>query len=181
MCGGTLEVIPCSRVGHIFRRHRPYTSPDGQDTMLRNSLRVARVWMDEYKVSISSFNSCLSVTKENSTKKTKRFQEHYFAAVPESKHVDAGDISNRVALRKRLKCKSFDWYLKNVYPEMVLPNDDQERLKEKAKLFEQPVYERWDQRTRNYVDRFMVIFCSLNVSISAECIDRRCSQLSRFE
>lgn len=50
MCGGSLEIIPCSRVGHVFRRRRPYGSPTGEDTMLHNSLRVAHVWMDEYKV-----------------------------------------------------------------------------------------------------------------------------------
>lgn len=32
--------------------------------------------------------------------------------------IDFGDISQRVALRKSLQCKSFDWYLDNVYPEM---------------------------------------------------------------
>lgn len=52
MCGGTLELIPCSKVGHIFRHRRPYGSPDGQDTMLHNSLRVAHVWMDSYKVDV---------------------------------------------------------------------------------------------------------------------------------
>lgn len=50
MCGGNLALLPCSRVGHIFRKARPYGSPDGKDTMLRNSLRVAYVWMDDYKV-----------------------------------------------------------------------------------------------------------------------------------
>ncbi|KAJ8871595.1 hypothetical protein PR048_027921 [Dryococelus australis] len=49
MCGGSLEMIPCSRVGHVFRRRRPYGSPTGEDTMTHNSLRVAHVWMDEYK------------------------------------------------------------------------------------------------------------------------------------
>lgn len=52
MCGGKLELIPCSRVGHIFRQRRPYGAPDGQDTMLHNSLRVAHVWMDDYQVFI---------------------------------------------------------------------------------------------------------------------------------
>ena len=50
MCGGKLEIIPCSRVGHVFRRRRPYSSPDNADTLAYNSLRVAHVWMDEYKV-----------------------------------------------------------------------------------------------------------------------------------
>ena len=32
--------------------------------------------------------------------------------------VDYGDIASRKLLREKLKCKSFDWYLSNVYPEM---------------------------------------------------------------
>ncbi|XP_061777751.1 polypeptide N-acetylgalactosaminyltransferase 11-like [Nerophis ophidion] len=93
MCGGQLLIIPCSRVGHIFRKRRPYGSPGGHDTMAHNSLRLAHVWMDEYK-------------------------EQYLSLRPELRQRGYGDISERVALRQSLQCRSFSWYLDNVYPEI---------------------------------------------------------------
>lgn len=61
--------------------------------MAHNSLRLAHVWMDDYK-------------------------EQYFALRPELRNRDYGDISERVSIRKRLQCHSFKWYLDNIYPEM---------------------------------------------------------------
>lgn len=52
MCGGTIEFIPCSHVGHIFRAGHPYnmTGRDGnKDVHGINSKRLAEVWMDDYK------------------------------------------------------------------------------------------------------------------------------------
>ncbi|XP_055250673.1 probable polypeptide N-acetylgalactosaminyltransferase 8 isoform X3 [Moschus berezovskii] len=47
-CGGRIEVLPCSRVAHLERHHKPY-SLDLTIPMKRNALRVAEIWMDEYK------------------------------------------------------------------------------------------------------------------------------------
>ena len=78
----------------------------------RNTKRAAEVWMDNYK-------------------------DYYYSARPSAKGRDMGrymysitvcsmiiiitytcSIESRVALRKRLNCTTFDWYMKNVYPEL---------------------------------------------------------------
>lgn len=48
MCGGTLEIVPCSHVGHIFRKRSPYKWRKGVNVLRRNSVRLAEVWLDEY-------------------------------------------------------------------------------------------------------------------------------------
>ncbi|KAK9722346.1 N-terminal domain of galactosyltransferase [Popillia japonica] len=131
MCGGKLELIPCSRVGHVFRQRRPYGAPDGQDTMLYNSLRVAHVWMDDYK-------------------------KYYIKQRKPPLNYNYGDITSRLQLRKDLKCHDFDWYLKNVYPEMILPSDDTAKLKSKWAALEQDKFQPWHSRKRNYIDHFQI-------------------------
>ena len=49
MCGGTLEIVPCSHVGHIFRERSPYKWISGVNVPFRNSVRLAEVWLDDYK------------------------------------------------------------------------------------------------------------------------------------
>lgn len=44
-CGGSLEIHPCSHVGHVFPKKAPYS----RNKALANSVRAAEVWMDNYK------------------------------------------------------------------------------------------------------------------------------------
>ncbi|XP_062868495.1 polypeptide N-acetylgalactosaminyltransferase 18 [Trichomycterus rosablanca] len=99
-CGGSVEVLPCARVAHIERAHKPYTE-DLTALMRRNALRVAEVWMDEFK---SHVYMAWNIPQEDSG-------------------IDIGDITERKALRKRLQCKTFRWYLVNIYSEMRMYTD----------------------------------------------------------
>ena len=135
MCGGTLEIIPCSRVGHVFRKRRPYGSTPGEvDTMIRNSLRVAKVWMDDYI-------------------------KHYYEVNDRAKDVHFGNITDRVELRKKLGCKSFKWYMDNVYPSLTASE---------AAADDDPKFQRWDQRTRNYERKFAIRLAGTKLCIQSE-------------
>lgn len=50
MCGGMLEMLLCSHVGHVFRKNTPYKFPQGSEqTINYNTVRMAKVWIDEYE------------------------------------------------------------------------------------------------------------------------------------
>ncbi|OXA52184.1 putative polypeptide N-acetylgalactosaminyltransferase 9 [Folsomia candida] len=96
MCGGTLEIIPCSHVGHIYRKKSPYAHKVKNGFSLhRNLARLAAVWLEEYA--------------------------SYYFSRSGTGQFDFGDVTSRLELKKKLKCRRFDWYLENVFPDMFNP------------------------------------------------------------
>jgi len=55
-----------------------------------NYKRVIEVWFDE------------------------QHKEYFYTREPMARHLDMGDISTQLALKERLNCKSFQWYMENV-------------------------------------------------------------------
>ncbi|XP_067668196.1 putative polypeptide N-acetylgalactosaminyltransferase 9 [Haliotis asinina] len=96
MCNGSVELLPCSHVGHIFHHNNRIHWPI-PGSVRRNAARVAEVWMDDYK--------------------------KFFYETIGSDKVVVGDISERQELRRSLHCHDFEWYLKNVLPELPVPTD----------------------------------------------------------
>ena len=57
MCGGSVEIAPCSHVAHLFRKSSPYSFPNGVTHVLYGNLaRVALVWMDQWREFFFKFN-----------------------------------------------------------------------------------------------------------------------------
>lgn len=88
---------PCSRVGHIYRGpmdHNP--NPRKVDFISKNYKRVAEVWMDEYKEFLYER------------------QPHVY-----NDNLDAGDLTEQKAVRERLQCKPFKWFMENIAFDLI--------------------------------------------------------------
>jgi len=91
-CGGTIELIPCSRVGHVFGGMGAGCGWPGAPPGGINKWRAIESWVDpEYK--------------------------KYFERFLPRPSVPLGDLSNMLEVKERLKCKSFKWFLKEAWPE----------------------------------------------------------------
>ncbi|XP_046739825.1 N-acetylgalactosaminyltransferase 7 [Diprion similis] len=105
-CGGSIEWVPCSHVGHVYRGFMPYTfgklaQKKKGPLITINYKRVIETWFDE------------------------KHKEFFYTREPLARLLDHGDITEQLALKERLQCKDFQWFMDNVaydvldkYPEL---------------------------------------------------------------
>lgn len=95
LCGGSVEILPCSRVGHIYQNQDAHSRLD-QEATLQNKVRIAEIWLGSFK---------------------ETFYKHSPEAFSLSK-VEKLDCTERLQLQRRLGCRMFHWFLANIYPEL---------------------------------------------------------------
>ncbi|XP_015349856.1 polypeptide N-acetylgalactosaminyltransferase 15 isoform X2 [Marmota marmota marmota] len=105
LCGGSVEILPCSRVGHIYRNQDTHSSSLDQEAILRNKVRLAEIWLGSFK---------------------ETFYRHSPEAFVLSK-AEKPDCTERLQLQRRLGCRTFHWFLANIYPEMY-PSEHRPRF-----------------------------------------------------
>nr|CAI5844139.1 unnamed protein product [Callosobruchus analis] len=105
-CGGSIEWVPCSRVGHVYRSFMPYNfgslaRKKKGSLIIINYKRVIETWFDA------------------------KYKEFFYTREPMARYLDMGDITEQLAMKDRLKCKSFQWFMDNIaydvldkYPEL---------------------------------------------------------------
>lgn len=94
-CGGSIEWVPCSRVGHVYRGFMPYNFGKLADKkkgplITINYKRVIETWFDD------------------------KYKEYFYTREPLARYLDMGDISEQLRLKERLGCKSFQWFMDTV-------------------------------------------------------------------
>uniref|UniRef100_A0A1A9ZP58 Polypeptide N-acetylgalactosaminyltransferase n=1 Tax=Glossina pallidipes TaxID=7398 RepID=A0A1A9ZP58_GLOPL len=94
-CGGSIEWVPCSHVGHVYRGFMPYNfgklAEKKKGSLITiNYKRVIETWFDDIH------------------------KEYFYTREPLARYLDMGNISQQLNLKKRLNCKSFQWYMDNI-------------------------------------------------------------------
>ncbi|XP_067660132.1 polypeptide N-acetylgalactosaminyltransferase 1-like [Haliotis asinina] len=105
MTGGRILTVPCSKIGHVFKSGTFHFGSDFQDIVRKNLMRVAEVWMDEYKEIFMA-------------------TQRYGTTLPNFTVSEIESIEERKRLRQRLRSKPFRWFLKVITPDMKIPTKD---------------------------------------------------------
>ncbi|XP_013401251.1 polypeptide N-acetylgalactosaminyltransferase 13 isoform X3 [Lingula anatina] len=102
LCGHGIKIVPCSRVGHVFRPRLPYKNFT-YHVLHQNLRRVAEAWMGDYKKYF--YLSTKNVTLGAEEKRTLRARQ-------------------RLAERCRARTgRDFEWYLSHVATDIIIPPD----------------------------------------------------------
>jgi polypeptide N-acetylgalactosaminyltransferase len=135
-CGGRVETHPCSHVAHVFRRSSPYAFPGGVAHVLYTNLaRVLHVWMEpRYQLLFYLLNEPLQRFMLEGEQPHKdvigllndgRFQQLHDLFMNETRlAIKLPLLNQREQLKKKLKCRGFDWFLRHVWPQSFLPLSD---------------------------------------------------------
>ena len=110
MCGGRVEMIPCSVAAHMFKSHTYSHNSKGKGGARFNTDRIAEIWLDD------------------------EYKKYYYNVMGPTKNRFYGDVTERMELKKKLGCKSFKWFLETLHPKMPFPEhvrdfDEEERQK----------------------------------------------------
>ncbi|XP_014276600.1 N-acetylgalactosaminyltransferase 7 [Halyomorpha halys] len=94
-CGGSILWVPCSRVGHVYRGFMPYNfgklARNKKGSLITiNYKRVIETWFDD------------------------KYKEYFYTREPLARYLDEGDLTEQKALKAKLHCKDFSWYMENI-------------------------------------------------------------------
>lgn len=101
MCGGSIELVPCSVTFHMWREHRYRHKSKGKGGYRWNTDRIAETWMDE------------------------KYKKAYYEIVGDTRDHNFGDISEKLELKEKIGCKNFTWYVENVHPKLEIKERDE--------------------------------------------------------
>lgn len=111
LCGGQIEIAPCSRVGHVFRDNYPYDFPLGT---LKNHLRFVSSFMFiENLIYILHFRNSKIIVES-------WFDDYkyFFYSTHNSARNIKVEYENTQIFKDKMQCRHFSWYIQNIFPEL---------------------------------------------------------------
>ena len=128
LCCGRVINVPCSRAAHLEYEHNRDYRNKWDSIIHRNYKRFALVWMDDYikylyqyfpHLKVGGLCFILYYSEVESYMQVAQTMKNKYSDFQKE---DVGEVSHRMYLKN--KCPhNFEWYLKNVFPELGLPEE----------------------------------------------------------